>query len=51
MFRRESLIENGFYNESEDIWEDVNFLKKLKNIYNIPLPLYRYVQHGRSLTQ
>ena len=51
MFRRESLIENGLYDESDNIWADVNYLKRFKNIYNIPLPLYRYVQHVRSLTQ
>jgi len=45
MFRREVL----FYDEDAHIWEDVDCLKGL-NVYHIPLPLYRYLQHSESST-
>ena len=45
MFRREML----FYDDDAHIWDDVDCLKHL-NVYRIPLPLYRYLQHSESLT-
>jgi glycosyltransferase involved in cell wall biosynthesis len=53
MFRQDRLFDNGCYNENQGIWEDTQFVErfmKTHNVYNIPLPLYRYRQHNGSLT-
>lgn len=49
MIRREAMMQNGLYEESDNIWNDVEYLKRFR-VYNIILPLYRYVQHKGSLT-
>lgn len=49
MFRREALLNAGSYPENDNIWEDRDFVRRLKTYY-IPLPLYRYLQHEDSLT-
>jgi glycosyltransferase involved in cell wall biosynthesis len=44
----------GYYNEELRIYEEVDFMDRFKNagfrIHHLNLPLYRYVQHGNSLT-
>ncbi|MFC1828418.1 glycosyltransferase family 2 protein [Thermodesulfobacteriota bacterium] len=54
MFRIDQLINIGLYDEDflareeEDV--RIRFLEEY-SIYNIPLPLYRYRQHGKNLTK
>jgi glycosyltransferase involved in cell wall biosynthesis len=51
MFRREALFDVGLYEKG--VWTDTDYVSKFareKHLYNIPLPLYRYLQHGDSLT-
>ena len=53
MFRIESIIKLGLYDEEMKVHEDKDFLirfLKENKIYNIPLPLYRYRQHGSNMT-
>lgn len=54
MFRKDLLIEIGLYDEQFRAREEedlrIRFLDKF-NIYNIPLPLYRYRRHGLNLTE
>jgi glycosyltransferase involved in cell wall biosynthesis len=44
----------GYYNEELRIYEEVDFMKRFKEagyrIHHLNLPLYRYVQHEKSLT-
>jgi glycosyltransferase involved in cell wall biosynthesis len=53
MFRKDLLIEIGLYDESFKAREEedlrIRFLERF-NIYNIPLPLYRYRRHDNNLT-
>lgn len=49
MFRRDVLIASGLYKDDSNMWEDRDFVKRF-NVYHIPLPLYRYLQHEDSLT-
>lgn len=53
MFRKDLLIEIGLYDENFKAREEedlrIRFLEKF-NIYNIPLPLYRYRRHDNNLT-
>ena len=53
MFRKDLLIEIGLYDKSFKAREEedlrIRFLKK-HNIFNVPLPLYRYRKHGKNLT-
>lgn len=53
MFRKDLLIDIGLYDESFKAREEeelrIRFLKK-HNIFNIPLPLYRYRKHENNLT-
>ena len=53
MFRKDLLIEIGLYDEQFKAREEedlrIRFLERF-NIYNIPLPLYRYRRHDNNLT-
>ena len=53
MFRKDLLIEIGLYDEKFKAREEedlrIRFLERF-NIYNIPLPLYRYRRHDNNLT-
>lgn len=54
MFRKDLLYDIGLYDERFRAREEedlrIRFLKKYE-IYNIPLPLYRYRMHGNNLTK
>jgi GT2 family glycosyltransferase len=52
MFRTSYLEIIGSYNKSKRIFEDKDLYKRInKNkIYHLPVPLYNYVQHKKSLT-
>ena len=53
MYRTDHLIDIGLYDESlprEDVDLRSRFLKKYQ-IYNIPIPLYRYTVHEESMTR
>lgn len=53
MYRTDQIIDLGLYNETlprEDIEFRQRFLKKYQ-IYNIPVPLYRYTIHENSKTR
>lgn len=53
MFYKDKLKEIGLYDESFLALEDLDLRKRYLqkfNIYNIPLPLYRYRQHKNNLT-
>ncbi len=53
MFRKDLLIEIGLYDEKFKAREEedlrIRFLERF-NVYNIPLPLYRYRRHDNNLT-
>lgn len=53
MFRKDTLVNIGLYDPEFRLLEDKDLLARyLKeyNIYCIPLPLYRYCQHGENAT-
>ena len=53
MFRREHLIDIGLY-DPDMLWHEERELmyrfKKRYNVFNLPLPLYRYFKHGDNMT-
>lgn len=54
MFYKDKLVKVGLYDETFLVLEDLDLRKRYLekfNIYNIPLPLYRYRNHGASLTK
>lgn len=55
MFKSEVFGTLGFYNENIRVGEDLDLMARFKkanlNLYNINLPLYRYVNHGKSLSR
>lgn len=54
MYRTDQIIALGLYNEvlpREDVEFRKRFLESKYQIYNIPIPLYRYTQHADSLTK
>lgn len=54
MYKLDDLIDLGLYDESlprEDAEFRSRFLQSGRNIYNIPVPLYRYTQHAQSMTK
>lgn len=52
MFRTSYLEIIGSYNKSKRIFEDRDLYKRIDKdkIYHLPVPLYNYVKHGKSLT-
>ncbi|MBI2173716.1 MAG: glycosyltransferase family 2 protein [Candidatus Omnitrophica bacterium] len=52
MLRTSYLEIIGSYNHKKRIFEDKDLFERLnwRKIYHLPLPLYNYVKHGRSLT-
>jgi len=54
MYKIDDIIDLGLYDESlprEDAEFRSRFLQSGRNIYNIPIPLYRYTQHTKSMTK
>lgn len=54
LFRKDRIVEIGLYDEEFRLQEDqdlrIRYLKRF-NIYNIPLPLYRYRMHSDNSTK
>jgi glycosyltransferase involved in cell wall biosynthesis len=54
MFRKDRVVEIGLYDENFLLSEDedlrIRYMKKF-NIFNVPLPLYRYRIHANNLTK
>ena len=53
MFTYESLCNVGFYNENYKMREGHELLKRYKqeyNLYNLPMPLYKYRMHNNNRT-
>tara|TARA_Y100000590_G_scaffold465931_1_gene639699 strand:- start:4118 stop:4714 length:597 start_codon:yes stop_codon:yes gene_type:complete len=52
MFRTSYLEIIGSYNRKKRIFEDEDLFRRVekKKIYHLPLPLYNYVRHRKSLT-
>ena len=53
MFRKDRFIDIGLYDESICVGEEVELMERFllkNNVYNIPLPLYRYYKHEGSLS-
>lgn len=55
MFSEEVFRTLGYYNDKMKVGEDVDFMNRFKEaklkLHNINLPLYRYVNHGPSLSR
>lgn len=54
MYKLDHMLELGLYNTNlprEDIDFRQRFVKSGKQIYNLPIPLYRYTQHENSITK
>ena len=54
MYKSNDIINLGLYDESlprEDEDFRQKFLQGGKNIYNLPVPLYRYTNHAESMTK
>lgn len=52
MFRTSYLEIVGSYNRKKKLFEDKDLFRRLERekIYHLPVPLYNYVKHGKSLT-
>lgn len=53
MFRKQTLIEVGLYDEEMKIHEDRDMLLKCQKYhlgYHLKLPLYKYYKHGKNMT-
>lgn len=52
MLRTSYLERIGSYNHSKKIFEDQDLFRRIdsRKVYHLPVPLYNYVRHGRSLT-
>jgi glycosyltransferase involved in cell wall biosynthesis len=52
MLRTSHLERVGSYNKRKKVFEDDDLFKRLdrKKIFHLPVPLYNYVKHGKSLT-
>ena len=52
MLRTSYLEIVGSYNKKKKLFEDKDLFRRLERdkIYHLPVPLYNYVKHGRSLT-
>ena len=54
LFRTDQMIDLGLYDEAMLIHEEKDFRMRFESKYSItrvPLPLYRYRQHGQNMTQ
>ena len=54
MFRLDDIIDLGLYDDTlprEDFDFRERFLKSGRQIYNIPVPLYRYSKHNSNMTR
>lgn len=54
IYRTDQIIDLGLYDSSlprEDVAFRKKFLESGRQIYNIPVPLYRYTQHSNSITK
>jgi len=54
MYKLDHMMELGLYDTSlprEDVDFRQRFLKSGRQIYNLPVPLYRYTQHDNSITK
>jgi glycosyltransferase involved in cell wall biosynthesis len=54
MYKLDHFLELGMYDPNlprEDVEFRQKFIKSGKQLYNIPVPLYRYLQHQDSLTK
>jgi len=54
MYKLDHMLELGLYDVSlprEDVDFRQRFIKSGKQIFNIPVPLYRYTQHENSITK
>ena len=54
MYKTDHMMELGLYDATlprEDVDFRQRFLKSGKQIFNIPIPLYRYTQHQNSMTK
>lgn len=54
MFRKERLVEIGLYDEAFSMAEEVDLrlrFEKCWSIYRVELPLYRYMRHGKNMTE
>lgn len=52
MLRTSYLELIGSYNKKRRVFEDKDLFRRIdpKKVYHLPLPLYNYVRHGKSLT-
>ena len=53
MFRKERLVEIGLYDEAFSMAEEVDLrfrFEKFWRIFRVELPLYRYLRHGKNMT-
>jgi glycosyltransferase involved in cell wall biosynthesis len=52
MLRTSHLEIVGSYNKKKKLFEDKDLFRRLNRdkVYHLPVPLYNYVKHGRSLT-
>ena len=55
MFKNDVFEKLGYYNEGIRVGEDLDLMSRFRKadmrLYNLNLPLYRYVHHGPSLTR
>jgi glycosyltransferase involved in cell wall biosynthesis len=54
MYKLDHVLELGMYSTNlprEDVDFRQRFIKSGKQIYNLPIPLYRYTQHENSITK
>jgi glycosyltransferase involved in cell wall biosynthesis len=52
MLRTSYLERIGSYNKKKKVFEDKDLLERIElaKIFHLPVPLYNYVKHGKSLT-
>ena len=52
MLRTSYLERVGSYNKNKKVFEDRDLFRRVEGdkIFHLPVPLYNYVKHGKSLT-
>ena len=52
MLRTSYLERIGSYNKKRKVFEDRDLFERIERakIFHLPVPLYNYVKHGKSLT-